>query len=273
MDTEDQAIAAPRFSKKTALEVLDASAHRIATAESFNRSHGTAQLRAAGDQEELIRRAVEYGRMRAYERFAEAIEEGFRFEERLAIPETEHEPRVLNVLVHFDTVTLTFPDNAAAHFFAAPFGAEVTRAILAGRGPVPAPNRDDPWAPKPEGLSHRDLVAAHSRENAERRKKLDLPSFLAGARVAEKACAAHAASAGPSMAWEPISTAPKDGTVILCDDTNGSSQWAAAKWLAGDEWSGWVYDDEVMNDSCPLGPNPTKWLRGLAGRDNARDQA
>lgn len=60
--------------------------------------------------------------------------------------------------------------------------------------------------------------------------------------------------------WLPIETAPKD-RVILVEDTNEgtSAPWAAAKWLEGEEWSGWVYDDEILNDSLPLGPQPTVW--------------
>lgn len=30
--------------------------------------------------------------------------------------------------------------------------------------------------------------------------------------------------------------------------------------LEGEEWSGWIYDDEILNDSRPLGPQPTHWL-------------
>ncbi len=72
-----------RFSKARALEVLDSRATRIAKEQRFDRSNGTAQLspRFASEAEcSRIARAVEYGRMRAFEQFAEAIEEGFRHE-------------------------------------------------------------------------------------------------------------------------------------------------------------------------------------------------
>ena len=72
-----------RFSKELALRVLDARSERIATEQRFDRSGGTSQLvrRDATQREQIdIQRAVEYGRMRAYEEFAEAIEEGFQFE-------------------------------------------------------------------------------------------------------------------------------------------------------------------------------------------------
>lgn len=63
------------------------------------------------------------------------------------------------------------------------------------------------------------------------------------------------------MNWLPISSAPKDGRIVLVNDTNdGATPWAAAKWLEGEEWSGWIYDDEILNDSRPLGPQPTHWL-------------
>ena len=55
------------------------------------------------------------------------------------------------------------------------------------------------------------------------------------------------------MRWLPIKTAPKGEKPVLVNDTNeGNAPWAAARWLEGSEWSGWVYDDELMNDSYPL---------------------
>ena len=70
-----------RFSKLLALQVLDARAAAIATREKFNRGNGTSQLNPKDRMaDEDVRRAVEYGRMRAFEEFACAIEEGFRFE-------------------------------------------------------------------------------------------------------------------------------------------------------------------------------------------------
>lgn len=70
-----------RFSKTSALAVLDARATRIAQREGFDRGNGTSQLNPKERMfDEDIRRAVEYGRMRAFEEFACSIEEGFQFE-------------------------------------------------------------------------------------------------------------------------------------------------------------------------------------------------
>ena len=72
-----------RFSKAKALDVLDKRARHIAESQRFDRNHGTSQLSPRGTTESecaRIARAVEYGRMRAYEEFACAIEEGFMFD-------------------------------------------------------------------------------------------------------------------------------------------------------------------------------------------------
>jgi len=71
-----------RFSKKNALDALDARALSIKLANDFDSANGTAQLKPHRNfgHEELINRCVEYGRMLAFRQFAEAIEEGFRFE-------------------------------------------------------------------------------------------------------------------------------------------------------------------------------------------------
>jgi hypothetical protein len=71
-----------RFSKQLALEVLDARSAAIAKREGFDRSNGTSQLNPKNRMaDEDVRRAVEYGRMRAFEDFACAIEEGFHFDD------------------------------------------------------------------------------------------------------------------------------------------------------------------------------------------------
>jgi len=60
--------------------------------------------------------------------------------------------------------------------------------------------------------------------------------------------------------WQDISTAPKDRTVLVNDTTGLHGQWVAAHWMQGDEWCGWIYDDDLALDSTPCGPEPTHWL-------------
>jgi hypothetical protein len=72
-----------RFSKTTLLKLLDGRAARIAKEQAFNRSNGTSQLHPKGREfDEHIRRAVEYGRMRAMEEIACSVCEGFRFDQQ-----------------------------------------------------------------------------------------------------------------------------------------------------------------------------------------------
>lgn len=73
----NRTIVTKRFSKGACLAALDARAEAIATREAFNRDNGTSQLNPkARMSDEDVRKAVEYGRMRAFEEFARAIEEG-----------------------------------------------------------------------------------------------------------------------------------------------------------------------------------------------------
>lgn len=61
--------------------------------------------------------------------------------------------------------------------------------------------------------------------------------------------------------WLPIETAPKDGTMVLVNDTTpGWTPWVAASYHDGGERPRWVYDDATAADSNPLGPQPTHWL-------------
>lgn len=59
--------------------------------------------------------------------------------------------------------------------------------------------------------------------------------------------------------WQPIEAAPKDNKApILVNDVNGA--WAAAKWLECDGFAGWIYEDEILQDVYPLGPQPAHWF-------------
>ncbi len=72
-----------KFTKQAALDVLAKRATRIAEQEKFNRGLGTAQLaprNVSHEEQARLDRAVQYGRMRAFEEFAEAIRDGFRFD-------------------------------------------------------------------------------------------------------------------------------------------------------------------------------------------------
>lgn len=78
---------AARFSKQNAIDATRALAKDIREREGFTTRTGTAQLRSAGRNEdlnsagrrredELIRRAVEYGRAEAFTQFADWVQDG-----------------------------------------------------------------------------------------------------------------------------------------------------------------------------------------------------
>jgi len=71
-----------RFSKAEALRVLDERAKNIAAEHQLDRGNGTSQLSPKDRMSDAdVNRAVAYGMMRAYEKFAESIEEGFAFDQ------------------------------------------------------------------------------------------------------------------------------------------------------------------------------------------------
>ncbi len=72
-----------RFSKATLLKLLDGRAARIAREQSFDCHNGTSQLHPKGREfDEHIKRAVQYGRMRAMEEIAESVCASFRFDQK-----------------------------------------------------------------------------------------------------------------------------------------------------------------------------------------------
>lgn len=63
------------------------------------------------------------------------------------------------------------------------------------------------------------------------------------------------------LGWLPIDLAPKDGSVVLVNNTRiQDAPWVAAKYLSGEEWSGCIYVDELLCDHNPLGPCPTHYF-------------
>lgn len=86
---------------------------------------------------------------------------------------------------------------------------------------------------------------------------------VCSAKVAEAFALTFAESAVQALlpAWHPIAVAPRDGQVVLVNDTTDSgSSWVAAKYWSSEEWSGWIYDDDALSDCRPLGPMPTHFL-------------
>ncbi len=60
------------------------------------------------------------------------------------------------------------------------------------------------------------------------------------------------------MEWQPISTAPKDGTHIFLYEPYDHP--CVAFYVTSPEWSGWMFADELLADVKPEGPEPTHWM-------------
>jgi len=61
--------------------------------------------------------------------------------------------------------------------------------------------------------------------------------------------------------WQPIEKADKSEILLVNDSTGFSSApWVAAKYINHPEWSGWAYEDDILTDGNPLGPQPTHFF-------------
>jgi len=62
------------------------------------------------------------------------------------------------------------------------------------------------------------------------------------------------------MSWQPIETAPKDGTRVWLYCPEDEPTQVVGEWIEGDGYALWAYVDACMRDVVPEGPSPTHWM-------------
>jgi hypothetical protein len=65
--------------------------------------------------------------------------------------------------------------------------------------------------------------------------------------------------------WQPIKTAPRDGTRVWLFDPDteecvGSYASTDLPQNHPDYWEGWVYAEEILINHCATDPVPTHWM-------------
>ena len=58
--------------------------------------------------------------------------------------------------------------------------------------------------------------------------------------------------------WQPIETAPRDGTSVLAYQVTDNYQ-SEMKWIEGEGYALWIYSDDVLSEIEPNPMQPTHW--------------